>query len=1496
MADAGKIQVGVELDTSDAFKGFTDAVLAEVRPALEQVRREIDNQMAQASGGGGKAGSIFGEVFGGSFLGSFSSQILTKGLAVIEEFASKAANAVKGILEGGWERLTAIDTAKTKMEALGNSAFNVQKSMDSALKAVKGTAFGLQDAATVAASALAAGVKPGQQLTDYLTLTADAASIAAKAGQDMGVAFNDMGHILNKVTTQGYATNEELQQISDTGIAIYQALADRLHKSTGEIIQMAEKTGVAASDVRAALEDQVGGAAQAMGQTFEGAVNNVRASLDRLGAALLQPFFAPVKDEALSLNDAIDGVTAEVTNAAPQIIQAIGDIASGCVDVADVIAFAFGDIVQSIGELVGAFGDVVGAMYRTEAAMNRFRATLVEFGGDDSTAKALREQADAFDHTADSAFGWGDSMRDAGIAMKNFDPDPLKDKIHGFTADLKAGAQANLDYKRTLDLITESSTAGARAFAWQGAMADWSNKIRAHQPAVFPSITDFFPQLGGGATGGPADTVKLSGGSSSGNTALWLPPGTAIPLPGSGPLGTTSGSSSGYNWDALAQAESSGNWQINTGNGFFGGLQFDMATWRQYGGEQFAKSPELATREEQIQVAERAIADRHGGQTLWPKNWGLLTNPPSGGPTTAASSYTGIPGGIPYGLPLGSNSGGFGGGGVQFPAWVYQLGAAFGLQPSTYPGHQEGRGTNQGIDWTGPVDALQRFAEALTSLRPQGLDQVIWQNPQTKQALGLTPQGQVVTDTTGYYRDDFAGHQDHVHTRFFESPIFGGGFPGIGPGVLPSSPVAGLGTWTPPDPKDIRERQERIDDLNAQIALQEQRIHEIKADAKDSEKQAALNELATKKRELKDAQDDLATAQQGKYSKTSSTGAGGYAQQLLATIPYGDPRRFAIGALTGMGFTDQDVANIFGAAGGPIGQVTGDVAAAVFGLPLGQPGTPTSASTPLDQLVRERNPLAFAQAAGFNVPDYSRAGGGPQNLTLPGGPPTDAIGRVYSDTAALIDRTFTSLDAAEKARFDQTMTVLNEIRDRLGKDVVGPTTQASVTAGIQGVSTGTFTAIGDAMAAPIADAVGNGASAAASNNGGGNGLADGIAQWIIGGFASGGAISGPGGPTDDLVPFMGSNGEWVFTAAQVNKMGGFPGMQRFSDMLDRNAMGHYATGGGVIAQSPGADFFGVSQIPIIGTIVSLLIDVLLAILGVQITERDTLNEMSDGFRQFRGEFKGFTATGQLLNDTSGLIDRSQSSEQTVADERIRILKQVLQALIEFIIEKIIEPIGKAVANAAINIGAQAVNGAITGGMTAALPTGGSVIGGVLGSIASSAIQSGGQAAVDVVSDVLVKLWEAIFGVAINGVGEVLQSSLPGATNAVFGGGIMAFLADPIAGLFSGVLGAVNMITGGLLGGFATVLGTGATAAGMDIHSGVFDEGGVGNGIGYLPKATLAPERVLSPRQTESFDRLVTALTNGNLRPMGTTIHAPFTVVGGEQAGRQARNQLLSLMS
>jgi LysM repeat protein len=102
----------------------------------------------------------------------------------------------------------------------------------------------------------------------------------------------------------------------------------------------------------------------------------------------------------------------------------------------------------------------------------------------------------------------------------------------------------------------------------------------------------------------PASTTPVSYSQPDPSTAA--PVSTSAPAP----------SAAGANWNAIAACESGGNWGINTGNGFYGGLQFTQQTWLGYGGGQYAPSANLATPSEQIAVGQRVLAGQ--GIGAWP--------------------------------------------------------------------------------------------------------------------------------------------------------------------------------------------------------------------------------------------------------------------------------------------------------------------------------------------------------------------------------------------------------------------------------------------------------------------------------------------------------------------------------------------------------------------------------------------------------------------------------------------------------------------------------------------------------------------------------------------------------------------------------------------------------------------------------------------------------------------------------------------------------------
>lgn len=214
--------------------------------------------------------------------------------------------AIMGLAaKGGISRALNIEDAQAKLKGLGHDAKSVDQIMVDALASVKGTAYGLDAAATTAASAVAAGIKPGKELEGYLRLTADSATIA-------GVSMEEMGSIINQVTAKGKVGMENLNRLTERGIPIMQMLADEYGVTSEEMAKMVSKGEVDAERFRKALENGVGGAALASGDTTRGAFANMSAALSRLGLTVVKPFVDNAKSLFNEFTVILDGVNERI--------------------------------------------------------------------------------------------------------------------------------------------------------------------------------------------------------------------------------------------------------------------------------------------------------------------------------------------------------------------------------------------------------------------------------------------------------------------------------------------------------------------------------------------------------------------------------------------------------------------------------------------------------------------------------------------------------------------------------------------------------------------------------------------------------------------------------------------------------------------------------------------------------------------------------------------------------------------------------------------------------------------------------------------------------------------------------------------------------------------------------------------------------------------------------------------------------------------------------
>lgn len=302
-------------------------VIPSMRGGASQLTSELGGITKDA---GGKSGKGFAAGFG-------------KG-AVKAMGAVGIAASIGSVFTKGFSRMTAIDNAKAKLTALGNSTKTVEQISKNANAAVKGTAYGMDAAMTAAASATAAGIKPGKELTRYLTLMGDAAAVA---GVDMG----EMGSIFNKVAANGKVTTEEMNQLADRGIPIWQLLAKETGKSMDDLRTSIQKGEIDVGSFQNAIEAGMGGAAKTIGsKTITGAISNINASISRMGANLL------------GSSDDANSFAGKLLPLMNNLMGFMGKIESGASVLGQVIGSIIGPIMEGLGMVFTELGNGTSEM------------------------------------------------------------------------------------------------------------------------------------------------------------------------------------------------------------------------------------------------------------------------------------------------------------------------------------------------------------------------------------------------------------------------------------------------------------------------------------------------------------------------------------------------------------------------------------------------------------------------------------------------------------------------------------------------------------------------------------------------------------------------------------------------------------------------------------------------------------------------------------------------------------------------------------------------------------------------------------------------------------------------------------------------------------------------------------------------------------------------------------------------------------------------------
>lgn len=239
------------------------------------------------------------ENYGGKLKG-IGGQIDNVGSQMTNKITKPAVGvvaAVGGIVTAfGWKRLTSLDAAQAQLKGLGFSVKEVERISGDVRKAVQGTTMTMAEGTSVAAGALAAGVKEGKELEKYIRRVGNAAIGANRP-------VNEMAQIFNRVQGAGKLMTQELNQIEHGMPGFSQAMAKHLGVPPEKMREMVTAGEVTSKDFAKVMDDFAGGMAKEYAKTWDGMVSNTKANIGIIGETFLRGVF---QDSKKSLADFID--------------------------------------------------------------------------------------------------------------------------------------------------------------------------------------------------------------------------------------------------------------------------------------------------------------------------------------------------------------------------------------------------------------------------------------------------------------------------------------------------------------------------------------------------------------------------------------------------------------------------------------------------------------------------------------------------------------------------------------------------------------------------------------------------------------------------------------------------------------------------------------------------------------------------------------------------------------------------------------------------------------------------------------------------------------------------------------------------------------------------------------------------------------------------------------------------------------------------------------
>lgn len=509
MAEIDERVVEMKFRRDDFLKGT-----AETLSALER----LDGSL---SGSGGIAQNVerIGDRF--SALGAVAFTALHRmGNAAVDAGMKAVRFVTDPLFEGGKKRALNIEQARFQFQGLG---MDVDASMASALAAVKGTAYGLDEAAVVAAQFGASGMAAGDDMTNALR---GISGIAAMAGS----SYSDIGNVFTKVAGQGRLMGDDLNRLAVRGVNAAATLAKSMGITEEEVRSMVTKGKIDFQTFADAMSEAFGEHATKANETYTGSLSNLRAAIARIGASFASANFEKYRVIFNALTPVIDSIADALQPVVDAFVELSGIQAEGIANwlndiqenfawdaltsaiqaAVDVVMAARSAFLSFVEPVAAAFAAVFAPGDGGESWLRSLADVLQDIAAWVNSLKLTDDQATALQATLESFFsliqsGYSNFVQPfvtiivelakvlmdlGGIVLSLLGP------IGSFFGSLSfegSGAKVGEWLRGIADSISELRTSGLKAFG-EGLLALFGSGPAAaieHFRNAFASLVDF---------------------------------------------------------------------------------------------------------------------------------------------------------------------------------------------------------------------------------------------------------------------------------------------------------------------------------------------------------------------------------------------------------------------------------------------------------------------------------------------------------------------------------------------------------------------------------------------------------------------------------------------------------------------------------------------------------------------------------------------------------------------------------------------------------------------------------------------------------------------------------------------------------------------------------------------------------------------------------------------------------------------------------------------